>query len=267
MITPRFDRAEPSGKEYKRGYLAGTPAQAKQWVTQYENRMRTRLHRVTSRRKPEALISPSEFVFDNFPESAHENFRSGNWKPFQNPRELINMNYFNAFTFLHIIPGCHRGNNLGFPPNGLLYNLGCVLLNSIRWFFKLPIAGSGRDYAGIEFLLQGTLVLRGLSHLQHCLTRQPFDSESLQQVWDHSRHTQHACLYHMLWEVNSLLDTFFSLISVLFGEVPFFTAVVRTSDDKTETMVLLSPYYVSSESPLEPYYAVERSNILTAYAA
>jgi hypothetical protein len=33
------------------------------------------------------------------------------------------------FTFLHIIPGFHRGNNLGFPPNGLLYNLGCAFLN------------------------------------------------------------------------------------------------------------------------------------------
>jgi hypothetical protein len=152
------------------------------------------------------------------------------------------------------------------PPNGLSYNHGCAFLNSIRWFFELPIAGSGRDNAGIEFLLRGKLLLRGLSHLHHCITRQPFESDSLQQVWDHSGHTQHACLHHMLWEVNSLLDTFVSLISPLFNEVPFFTAAVRTSNDTTEKLVLLSPYYASCESPLETHDAVERTSILTAYA-
>jgi hypothetical protein len=77
--------------------------------------MRARLYRATANQRSEALTAPREFVFDNFPESAHEIFRMGNWKPFQHPKDSINTTYFNAFTFLHIIPGCHRGNILGFP--------------------------------------------------------------------------------------------------------------------------------------------------------
>jgi hypothetical protein len=82
--------------------------------------MRARLYQVSANRRPEVLTAPSEFVFDNFPESAHEHFRTGNWNPLQNPRENI---MTNAFTFLYIIPGCHLGNLLRFPPKGLYYNL------------------------------------------------------------------------------------------------------------------------------------------------
>jgi hypothetical protein len=128
---------------------------------QHKNRMRAAQQRRKNQSGPKLLTQPSAFLFDNFPESAHENFCIGNWIPVVQRGKSASVNKFNAFTFLHLVPVCLRVTQLGLPPGGLSFNLGCQLLRSILWVFELPVAGVAQEPPTAEFILKSTPFLRG----------------------------------------------------------------------------------------------------------
>jgi hypothetical protein len=72
----------PIWTEYRLGYLASTTVGAWQWVMHHQNRMRTEHQRRRNNQSPDILSQPSKFLFDNFPQLAHDNFRLGNWTGF-----------------------------------------------------------------------------------------------------------------------------------------------------------------------------------------
>jgi hypothetical protein len=90
---------------------------------------------------------------------------------------------------------------------------------------------------------------------------------SLTTVWDSGgTRTQLACLYQRKQDVNGLLDAIISLVCPMYGDVPFFPASIRLCHGARRPEKLLSPYYTIRDSPLNERIALERPNILAAYA-
>jgi hypothetical protein len=199
--------------------------------------------------------------------SAPETFQLGHWKTFLKGNETASTNFFSAFTFLHLLPRCHRGTSLYLPTHGISFLEGKALLQSILWFFELPISGTTTKPTDSERLLQDTPILRCLRQLSDLITYQTFSSDSLAALWDaEPPRTQHACLFRLLQDINVLLDIFVRLVCPVYGDVPFFSTAAEYTVGTTQDITLLSPFYQVGISPIDPTASLERPSIFSAIA-
>jgi hypothetical protein len=157
---------------------------------------------------------------------------------------------------------------MGFTEIDVPFETGRALLQSIMWFCYLPLSGADLSQTlGRDELVRATPLLRGLSLLYDIVSAPPHAGDSLASSWDsEGARTRNACLYRLLQDVNWLFDVVASLVCPMYGDAPFFPASIRQRDGLNRTETLLSPYYALRDSPADPRNALERPNILAAFA-
>jgi hypothetical protein len=134
---------------------------------QHDNRVRIRQPPGRPpRHECDLFVPPSSLHLDRLPASVHENVRIGNWGRRIHLVIKQTTDSFSTFSFLHLIDGGNIGSSYGFPSEGVPFNTGRALLQSIVWFFQLPLSGATTtEQFGRDTLVHFTTLLRGLAML------------------------------------------------------------------------------------------------------
>jgi hypothetical protein len=251
---------------YRSGFLASSPRDAKHWLTQHENHVRSHMRHYRQQSEVPAATLPGHFAFERIPEAYFDHFRQGHWRTYLDRNERPSSQYFHAFAFLHLLP-YHNTSELFLPSGGVPFRDAVQLLTGIYWFLHLPICKSASSNPNI---LRRTPLLHGIQTLSTLITGNAHSADSFAALWDSNPPaSQLSCLFRLLQDVNQLFDIFHSLVRPLYGTAPFFMAQQYNphSHQGTSQVILLSPLYAKDNSPFTQTCSLEPPNLLAAVAS